>query len=230
MLADEQEAGRLDISPRVVSTSSELRTEDRVERIRAAWHTEPFDCYGITEVGLFGDDCDLHRGIHAFDDLFIFEVVDEQGRTVEPGETGHHVLVTNLFNYTQPLIRYEITDMIGESPEWCPCGRPFPLIKAVEGRSDDILSLPDGRGGEVPIHPMHFRSPLAAAKQVRQYEVVRRDEEILVRRDAPAGPKRAAGEAARRRREPPPLRVDFVDAIERDPRTMSKLKLVRSET
>jgi phenylacetate-coenzyme A ligase PaaK-like adenylate-forming protein len=65
LLADEQEAGRLRISPRVVSTSSELRTEEMTERIRAAWRTEPFDCYGITEVGLFGNDCEYHRGIHA---------------------------------------------------------------------------------------------------------------------------------------------------------------------
>ena len=50
LLADEQEAGRLHIAPRVVSTSSELRTPEMTERIRAAWRNDPFDCYGITEV------------------------------------------------------------------------------------------------------------------------------------------------------------------------------------
>ena len=64
--------------------------------------------------------------------------------------------------------------MIGISTERCPCGRPFPLLKSAEGRSDDILHLPDGAGGSVPVHPMHLRSPLAAAKEVRQYQVVQR--------------------------------------------------------
>ncbi len=239
LLADEQEVGRLRISPRVVSTSSELRTEEMTERIRVAWRAEPFDCYGITEVGLFGNDCEYHRGIHAFDDLFIFEVVDEAGRPVAAGEAGYHLLVTNLFDYTQPLIRYEITDMIAVNPEPCPCGRPFPLIESIEGRSDDILYLSDGIGGEVPVHPMHFRSPMAAARDVRQYQVVQRAESILLRIVLSDGANR---DHTRRRlsaaldqklrqagAEPPTLEFEFVDAIERDPQTMSKLKLVSSE-
>lgn len=239
LLADEQTAGRLAISPRVISTSSELRTEEMTARIKEAWGTEPFDCYGITEVGLFGNDCEYHRGLHAFDDLFIFEVVDDDDQPVPVGETGRKLLVTNLFNYTQPLIRYEITDMIAVSPEPCPCGRPFPLLKAVEGRSDDILYLADGSGGTVPVHPMHFRSPLAAAAEVRQYQVVQRADEILltvvpsqgataeVIRESvlPKIAERLRGAGA----EPPDLRVEVVDAIERNPDTMSKLKLIRSE-
>lgn len=116
LLAEEQEAGRLRITPRVVSTSSELRTEQMTERIRAAWGHAPFDCYGVTEVGLFGAECEQHRGIHAFDDLFIFEVVDDDYRAVPEGETGTRILVTNLFARTQPLVRYEVTDMIAVAP------------------------------------------------------------------------------------------------------------------
>lgn len=181
LLAEEQEAGRLRITPRVVSTSSELRTEQMTERIRAAWGHAPFDCYGVTEVGLFGAECEQHRGIHAFDDLFIFEVVDDDYRAVPEGETGTRILVTNLFARTQPLVRYEVTDMIAVAPEPCPCGRPFPLLRTVAGRSDDILHLPDGQGGDVPVHPMHFRSPLAAATDVREYQVVQRGDNVTLR-------------------------------------------------
>jgi phenylacetate-coenzyme A ligase PaaK-like adenylate-forming protein len=51
-------------------------------------------------------------------------------------------LVTNLVNRTQPLIRYELSDLVtlAEGPK--PTGWPFRRIAAVEGRSDDILHLP----------------------------------------------------------------------------------------
>lgn len=238
LLADEQIEGRLHISPRVVSTSSELRTPEMSERMRAAWGSLPFDMYGITEAGIFAMECEQHR-LHAIDDEFIFEVVDEENNPVPAGEAGRKLLITNLYMRTQPLIRYEVGDMIAVSPEACPCGRPFPVLESVEGRSDDVLYLPDGRGGELPVHPMHFRSPLAADKGVRQYEVIQRQDDILVR----VVPARGADAAELKHRvmsvlrdeleaagvAPPPLEVELVDTIERDPERMSKLKLVRSE-
>jgi len=57
MLADQQTEGRLRIEPRVVSTSSELRSPEMTERIAEAWGRRPHDMYGITEAGIFGMEC-----------------------------------------------------------------------------------------------------------------------------------------------------------------------------
>jgi phenylacetate-CoA ligase len=166
-------------------------------------------------------------------------VVDDEYRPTPPGEKGSKLLLTNLFMRTQPLIRYEIDDMITVDPHACPCGRPFPVLKTVDGRSDESLRLSDGRGGEVSVHPMHFRSPLGAERDVRQYQVVQRTAEILLQIVPAEGADRTAVE--RRLVSTleeklvsagaglPTLRVEFVDEIERDPEKMSKLKLVRSE-
>jgi phenylacetate-CoA ligase len=109
LLALEQLEGRLDIRPQVVSTMAEVRTGDMDRKIREAWGVIPFDNYGMTEAGIvFGTDCPYHCGIHIFEDLFIVEVVDENNRPVPDGSPGHKLLITNLFNYTQPLIRYEV--------------------------------------------------------------------------------------------------------------------------
>ena len=62
---------------------------------------------------------------HVRDDLVIVEVVDEDMRPVRAGMPGHRVLLTNLVNLTQPLIRYEVTDMLCRSEETCTCGRRF---------------------------------------------------------------------------------------------------------
>lgn len=238
MLAQEQLDGHLHIAPRVVSTSSELRTPEMAELIHDAWQQKPFDMYGITEAGIFGMECEQHR-LHAMDDTFIFEVVDDDNRPVPTGEAGAKLLITNLTLRTQPLIRYEVDDMVTVSPDPCPCGRPFPVLQSVEGRSDDILRLPDRKGGNVSVHPMRFRSPLAAERDVRQYQVIHRREGITLR-IVPA--RQAAREALERHlnetisrelssagADPPPVNVEFVEKIERETERMSKLKLVRSE-
>jgi phenylacetate-CoA ligase len=238
LLADEQLGGRLNISPSVVSTVAELRTPQMAERMTAAWATRPFDMYWTTEAGILGLECEQHR-LHAIDDEILFEVVDEFNRPVPANEPGHRLLITNFSRRAQPLIRYEIGDMVTLSSEPCPCGRPFPVLTSIEGRSDEVLYLADGKGGEVPIQPTVFRSPLGAEREVRQYEVVQRDREIVIRIIPDDGADRAAlpNRVASRLQEelksaaaaPPHLRVELVDEIERDPTKMGKLKLVRSE-
>ena len=61
-------------------------------------------------------DCDRHAGMHVFEDLVHVEVVDDDGRAVPDGTPGSRILVTNLVNRTQPLIRFELTDLVTVSP------------------------------------------------------------------------------------------------------------------
>ncbi len=75
LLACDQLDGRLSIVPRIVATTSEVRTDETLERIRAAWGVEPFDVFGSTET-LYGGDCAEHAGIHAFEDQCLVEVVE----------------------------------------------------------------------------------------------------------------------------------------------------------
>ena len=133
-LAEEQEAGRLKLSLTAISTSSELRTPAMTERIAAAFGVTPFDFYATTE-GLFGYECERHDGIHLFDDVSIVENVDEDGRPVPPGEPGARVLVTNLYNLVQPIIRLVVADVMSMHPEPCACGRTLVRAAAVEGRT-----------------------------------------------------------------------------------------------
>lgn len=76
----------------------------------------------------------------------ILEPVDESFRPTPPGEPSHTVLLTNLANRIQPIIRYDLGDSVLVRPNPCPCGSPLPAIR-VAGRRDDILRLatPDKR-------------------------------------------------------------------------------------
>jgi phenylacetate-coenzyme A ligase PaaK-like adenylate-forming protein len=238
MLADEQLEGRLSISPWRVSTTSEVRTPEMEARIVAAWDQVPYDVYGITEVGIFAVDCPHHEGMHLFEDLAIVEVVDGDGRPVPDGEPGEKVLVTNLFNRTLPLVRYELPDLVTVSPEPCPCGRPLRVVAEVAGRTDDVLRLPGRDGRPVALHPLALRSPLAALSEVRQYRIVHDatglEVEVVLAGGVAAEAAGARIEATLRERlgelgvDPPPVRVRPVDALTRAAGPAAKLKLIES--
>ena len=128
------------------------------ERIVEAWN-RGLNNYGATETGAYtAGGCDRHTGLHLFEDQIQFEVVDDEYQPVPDGEQGSRLLITNLFNRTQPLIRYELNDLIIRSPDPCPCGRPFPLLKSIEGRSDDVLEMP----AVAAARSWSIRSPCAA--------------------------------------------------------------------
>jgi phenylacetate-coenzyme A ligase PaaK-like adenylate-forming protein len=90
---------------------------------------------------------------------------------VPAGQPGSRLLVTNLYNLVQPLLRLEVTDLVTVDPDPCPCGRPLVRAAAIHGRSDDILSLPAHGGDRVAIHPLHF-ALLTRDPQVREFQVI----------------------------------------------------------
>ena len=172
MLAEEQLAGRLQIAPQAVNSASEPLTAEGRVLAQRAWQVPPFDVYAATETGGIAAECEQHTGMHLFEDLVLAEVVDADGRPVPSGITGDRLLVTVLFSRTLPLIRYELTDRVRLATKACPCGRPFRLLAAVEGRTDDLLRLPGRDGTRRPVHPVVFHRALelvdAAGWQVRQ--------------------------------------------------------------
>ena len=91
------------------------------EHLVNAFEVRPFDLYGCTE-GLFGSECEYHQGIHLFEDTTLVENVDADGRPVPAGQPGARLLLTNLHNLVQPLIRVEVTDMVTLDPTRAPAG------------------------------------------------------------------------------------------------------------
>ena len=126
----------------IVSSAGTLLPHMR-ERIEAAFGARVFDRYGTREVGGIAAECEKHEGLHVFGETNLVEVVDAEGRAVGEGEEGE-ILVTNLHNYTMPLIRYRIGDRAVRGVGRCSCGRPYPLLARVLGRSESCVRTPDG--------------------------------------------------------------------------------------
>ena len=153
------------------------------------------------------------------------------------GTTGTRYLLTNLYNKTLPLIRYEVTDLLCRSRDSCPCGRPFALLSGIAGRADDLLHLKRANGcGEIAIAPMLVSLAIESFLGVREYTaehdsdgihicVVATDpiEQQHIVRELP---QRLCADIARQEAVAPPVTLSIVDHLDRRARPMGKLSTV----
>jgi phenylacetate-CoA ligase len=180
-LADEQLAGRLRIAPRKLCSCAETLTRQVRDLAHRTWGAAVLNVYGTTEASVVGTECPWAAGLHVPEDLLVVEVVDETNRPVPPGVPGHKVLVTTLFNRALPLIRYEFSDIVTVAQGPCRCGRPHLRLAAVQGRRDDVLSLPGRNGGRVDIDAFLLGETLLHIPAIRQYQLCRQPAGLLVR-------------------------------------------------
>jgi phenylacetate-CoA ligase len=134
--------GLTDIRPKgIISTAMVLHDHER-RQIEAVFACRVTDRYGCEEVSLIASECEEHRGLHVNMDTLIVEMIRE-GKPVSPDQPGA-IVVTDLTNYGMPFIRYQIGDVGIASNRVCKCGRTYPLIESVEGRTADYVTTPDG--------------------------------------------------------------------------------------
>ena len=165
------------------------------------------------------------------------EVVDEHDDAVPPGTPGAKVLITNLVNFAQPLIRYEISDAVTLAAGNNPTGRPYRRIAAIDGRTVEVLHLPARDGGQAAVHPSVLGAAFASSPEVHQYQFVY-DGRVLQARvvldpDAPA----EVLDRLRRSLEraiaatgalPPSIEIRPVTALRREPGPGQKIMLVKT--
>ncbi len=175
LLAREQIAGRLDIKfdhpmSWLITGSEPLSTSAKL-LVKKAWGKGVQDTYGTAECLIMARCCRQFDRLHVMSDQCVFEVVDRNNNPVPDGQVGEKVLITNLFNFAQPFIRYEVSDVTGYSLEKCSCGLPFPTLMPVEGRTDDIFYIDRPGGGYEAVHPYLFLGPIVELTDVREYRL-----------------------------------------------------------
>lgn len=109
--------------------------------VEQAFEVPVHEDYGSAELGAIGAECGAQKGIHPFAGLFHVEVV-RNGCPAKPGELGR-VLITDLYSYAMPFIRYEIGDVAMVQNGSCTCGLDS-LRLDVQGRQHDCLEAADG--------------------------------------------------------------------------------------
>lgn len=187
---------KIDIQIDSIITTAEMLLPGQRQFLEETFGGKVFNRYGCREVSVIASECEFHRGMHVNADALLVEIVPD---TSIPGKSGR-ILVTDLLNYSMPLIRYEIGD-VGqwEENQDCPCGRQLPLLAEVHGRSTDFLVLSDGRQISGPALTL----VVSDMTDVQQVQFVQRTPSLIVLRVV-AGKKygMATERELRRRLEP----------------------------
>ncbi len=170
VLADYDE---LKIKPNVVITGGELLTDEIRNKL-----VNKFGCYvqthySCTEAGEIACECE-EKHLHINEDWVIVEPVDKNNNPVPYGTLSDKVLITNLSNYIQPFIRYELTDRVILHNEKCKCGKNTRWLE-IEGRTDDILEFANG----ILIAPMSFYKLLQEVKEIKRFQLVQKAQDKL---------------------------------------------------
>ncbi len=165
LLADCEE---LKISPDVIITGGELLTGEIRKKLSGRFGCYVQTHYSCTEAGEIACECSEGH-LHINEDWVIVEPVDKENNPVSYGAQSDKALITNLSNYVQPFIRYELTDRIVLHNEKCACGRNTHWLE-IEGRTDDILRFENG----VQIAPMSLYKILEEVKSIRRFQLVQK--------------------------------------------------------
>lgn len=181
ILADEAEAGRLQIDPILIISEAEPLYPQVREAIESAWPDAPiFNAYGSSETAWIAVSCGVRPGgtLHLIEDGVVLEPVAADGTPVKPGTPASKVFVTNLINPLLPLIRYELTDRLTvlDEPDAadlgrCPCGCTFRRISDVRGRLEDVFLYAGADERKVSVDVDVFETPLNEYRNIVQYQV-----------------------------------------------------------
>lgn len=158
--------------PAVISGAETLYPQDE-ERLKRVFGSTVYQRYGARETDIIASHCE--RGsLHLNDDNLIVEI-----------SAAGEVIVTDLFNYAMPLIRYALEDNATLSDRRCECGRGLRCLESFDGRTTDVLLRSDGSAVTGQWICSVFHHPGIEQFQVRQRTVERLEVALVLTGRAP---------------------------------------------
>ncbi len=148
----------------VVCTAEMLTPQMRAD-IEMAFGVPCFNQYGCNDAGVSAFECERREGFHLISTRCHAEVLDD-GR----------LIATDLTNRAMFMPRYDTGDRIQLSDRRCSCGRGFPLIAEVLGRSNDLVTDPSGTS----VHSEFFTHLLREDQRVESFQVLFDDSDLRI--------------------------------------------------
>ena len=180
MLADEADHGTLHFTPRELWTGGETLGTAVRQRLERTFGCAVRNSYGASEFMAIAWECE--RGcLHLNADWVILESVDKHGQAMPISEFSYSTLLTNLANYVQPLIRYDLGDQVRVCAERCRCGSSLPVIE-VQGRRDEALVMAGRNGQPVTLLPLALSTVLEDEAGVFDFHLRQCDDHTLLLR------------------------------------------------
>lgn len=127
-----------------------------------------YNHYGSREVGAIASECVSHDGLHILMDHNIVQPMN-----FNHSEKETNIIITNLNNFSMPLVRYDIGDVgvFYKNQKKCECGITYPKIKKVVGRTTDFFlnKFGDKIDGEYFTHLLYF------IPKLNKFQIVQED-------------------------------------------------------
>ena len=158
LLAGEAARGALRIRPREIWTGGEYLAPAMRAHIARHLGGAVRNSYGASEFLAMAWEC-AHGQLHVNADWVVLEPVDEKLQPVPAGQPSASVLLTNLANHVQPLVRYDLGDQVTLPAGRCSCGSPLPVLQ-VQGRHDEPLVMAGRAGQSVTLLPLALSTVL----------------------------------------------------------------------
>ena len=173
--------------------SSEKLTPEMRATFQRVYGCKTYNAWsGIEACGLISE-CE-HGQLHTSPDIAILEFLDPvSGQPAQAGQLAE-VVCTGLLNYDQPLIRYQIGDLMRYTDEPCPCGRQMPVIQEIVGRMEDTVVGPDGQ------EMVRFHGIFLGIQSIIEAQVVQQDYQHFELNIVAAGPLSEAERQCMRQR------------------------------
>lgn len=152
---------------KTIVSVADVLDEELKKRLKEIFFCPIHEIYQATE-GFLASTCS-HETLHLNEDLLCFEEI-----IIEKNSHRFTPVITDYFRESQPIIRYQLDDILISSSQKCPCGSKRKSLLRIEGRSDEVLSF-----GEIRIFPDYIRNCVQNALEDQRDFCVIRNENFL---------------------------------------------------
>lgn len=160
-------------SPKQILTGAEQLHDFQRKTIEEAFKAPVYNTFGCREFMLIAAECKQEKQLHINNDHLVVEVVDEQSQPVK-GKSGD-LIITDLYNYGMPLIRYANGDKATLEDKECSCSNPLPIISSIDGRKLDIIKTPSGAVIPGELFPHMFKE----FDGIERFQVIQKELESI---------------------------------------------------
>ena len=172
MLSEKITNGELKIKPSKIISVAEVLEEKDKKLLQRIFNVSVSEVYQCSE-GFLASTCE-HGTLHFNEDFLIIEK-----KYLDSDKTKFIPIVTDLLRTTQPIVRYQMNDIITEKKS-CKCNSKFLAIQSIDGRSDDLFSLKNSKSEPVVIFPDLIRRTIVLSdKQILDYAFVQTKKNIF---------------------------------------------------
>ena len=152
---------------RCVISGAEALMESTREKLVKVFGCTVVSLYSNQENGMLAQECACHREFHWNSSSFYLELLKlNSDEKAEPGELGR-VVITDLFNYAMPMIRYDTGDLAVRK-QTSDCGWNTICLERIEGRKADITYTAEGE----PISPSTWGVLFWEFPDIKQYQII----------------------------------------------------------